>query len=73
MSYIEWVDLLDVTSMKPMLDGKQLCKVLGEKPGPWMKPALDILLQYQLRNPEETEAGEAIEEVRRERKRLKVG
>ncbi|SMQ54264.1 unnamed protein product [Zymoseptoria tritici ST99CH_3D7] len=43
-TFIEQVaslSLLDVISIKPLLDGKALAKAIGAPPGPWMKDALD--------------------------------
>lgn len=50
--------------MKPLLDGKALAKALSAPPGPWMKDALDVVMAWQLRNPETASAEGAIEEVR---------
>ena len=47
-----------------MLDGKTLAKALSTTPGPWMKEALDVVMAWQLRHPEKTDAEAAIEEVR---------
>lgn len=37
---------------KSLLDGKEICKVLGVKPGPWMKEAVDELIRWEFDNPE---------------------
>jgi hypothetical protein len=52
---------------KPLLRGTDLAKALGTKPGPWMKDALDVVMAWQLRNPDSTDATAAIEAVRASR------
>lgn len=37
------------------------------KPGPWMKDALDVVMAWQLRNPNATDPAQAIEEVKKSR------
>jgi len=38
------------------------------KPGPWMKDALEVVMAWQLRNPDTTDPAQAIEEVKKIRK-----
>lgn len=47
-----------------MVDGKQLTKELDTKPGPWVKDALDLVMVWQLRHPDETDPKGAIEAVK---------
>lgn len=70
LSRIKELDLLDVPSLKPMVDGKQLCDVFGAQNGPWVRKALDVVIEWQLQNPDETDTDSAIEEVRRRKKEL---
>ncbi|KAF3767498.1 poly A polymerase C-terminal region-like protein [Cryphonectria parasitica EP155] len=65
MEHIQSLDLLDAPSIKPLVDGRQLSKALGIKPGKWMSSALDVCVAWQLRNPKETDPAGAIDEVRR--------
>jgi tRNA nucleotidyltransferase (CCA-adding enzyme) len=60
-------NILDVDTFKPLLKGTDLAKALGTKPGPWMKDALDVVMAWQLRNPESSDADAAIEAVRASR------
>jgi tRNA nucleotidyltransferase (CCA-adding enzyme) len=53
-----------VDTFKPLLKGTDLAKALGTKPGPWMKEALDVVMAWQLRNPNSTDAAVAIEAVK---------
>ena len=62
---LESQSLLEVYSLKPLINGHELCKALGEKPGPWMKLALETIVEWQLGKPDESDPKEAIEEVRR--------
>lgn len=54
-------------TLKPLLDGKALAKAIGTPPGPWMKDALDVVMAWQLRNPDITDPQQAIEEVKIQR------
>ncbi|KAB2110373.1 hypothetical protein AG0111_0g496 [Alternaria gaisen] len=56
--------LLDVDTFRPLLKGTDLAKALGTKPGPWMKDALDVVMAWQLRNPNVTDPTAAIEAVK---------
>lgn len=56
-------------TFKPLLKGTDLAKSLGTKPGPWMKDALDVVMAWQLRNPDSTDADAAIEAVRASREK----
>jgi tRNA nucleotidyltransferase (CCA-adding enzyme) len=72
------MDLMDVASIKNILEGKRLQKELNAAPGPWMKDALDVCMAWQLRNPSLAETDlerartEAIEEVRSKMEELKI-
>jgi hypothetical protein len=50
--------------MKKLLDGRSLASALGVKPGKWTGRALDVCLAWQLRNPQETDPKDAIEEIK---------
>ncbi|CAN9276462.1 unnamed protein product [Alternaria alternata] len=56
--------LLDVDTFRPLLKGTDLAKALGTKPGPWMKDALDVVMAWQLRNPNVTDPTAAIDAVK---------
>ncbi|KAF2143828.1 uncharacterized protein K452DRAFT_224781 [Aplosporella prunicola CBS 121167] len=64
LSHIQNIDVGEAYNLKPLLDGKALAKALETPPGPWMKPALDVVTAWQLRNPSVTDAGDVIEDVR---------
>lgn len=64
---IQSLDLLDVCEAKTIIDGKALAGALGIKPGPWMKDALEVVMAWQLRNPDATDPSSAIEQVRASR------
>ena len=61
---IDSLDLLDAPNMQPIINGTELQKALETRAGPWMKPALDIIMSWQLRNPGIADPAEAIEAVR---------
>jgi tRNA nucleotidyltransferase (CCA-adding enzyme) len=67
------MDVMDAPALKPILSGTELSNSLGGvKPGPWMKPALDICMEWQLRNPGVKDASGAIEEVKKRSDELKI-
>lgn len=61
---LEAQDLLDIYDMKPLLNGGDLAKTLGEKPGKLIGQAIEVVIQWQLRNPGRNEPEEAKAEVR---------
>ena len=73
IDHLESMDLMDAPAIKSILSGTELSKALGGvKPGPWMKPALDVCMEWQLRNPGVDDAAGAIEEVKRRSEELKI-
>jgi hypothetical protein len=44
LSYVEKENLLDVTELKPIINGNELSEHLGARPGKWMSTALDMLV-----------------------------
>lgn len=66
------IDVFDAPSLKRLLDGRALAQALGTKPGKWTGQALDICMEWQLRNPRETDPAGAIEEVRKRSKELGI-
>lgn len=64
MSDIRNFGLSDAFNIRPLVDGKTLSAALSTKPGPWMTQALDIIMAWQLRNPDIIDPAAAIEEVK---------
>lgn len=71
--HIQKLNLTEAYALKPLLDGKTLAKALETPPGPWMKSALDVVMAWQLRNPEVTDPAGAVEEVRIQRQTQETG
>lgn len=63
---------MEAPTLKPLIDGTQLSKALGTKPGKWMAPALDVCIAWQLRHPEATDPAGAIDEVKIRRVELGI-
>ncbi|KAK8211984.1 hypothetical protein IWZ01DRAFT_569393 [Phyllosticta capitalensis] len=63
-SHVKSQNITEAYALKPLIDGKTLAKALETQPGPWMKDALDVVMAWQLRNPDIHDPSEAIEEVR---------
>ncbi|KAG8909753.1 CCA tRNA nucleotidyltransferase, mitochondrial [Tulasnella sp. 417] len=61
---VEELELEDAILAPPMLDGKEVCALLGMKPGVWMSNALAKVVEWQLGHPTGTkeECGEFIKE-----------
>jgi tRNA nucleotidyltransferase (CCA-adding enzyme) len=57
------LDILEVYNLKPLIDGKALAKAMNIAPGPWMKDALNVVVAWQLRNPNANDVDEVIKEV----------
>ena len=67
------LNLLDVDKLTPLVKGDQLCQALGGiKSGPWLKRALDMTMEWQLRNPDQTDPAGGISEVVERRKELSL-
>lgn len=67
------MDIMDAASEKNIIDGTSLSKALGGiKPGVWMRPALDVVMEWQLRNPGVKDPAGAIEEVKKRSEELDI-
>jgi len=67
------MDVMDAPLLKLLVNGDELKAALGGiKPGMWMKPALDVCIEWQLRNPGSEDKEAAINEVRMKRTELKI-
>ncbi|KAF2482960.1 hypothetical protein BDY17DRAFT_138728 [Neohortaea acidophila] len=67
VEHLKTLNILDAYTFKPLLDGKTLAKAINTPPGPWMKDALDVVMTYQLRNPDTANTDDAIAEVQLQR------
>ncbi|KAI1419039.1 hypothetical protein F5Y12DRAFT_319371 [Xylaria sp. FL1777] len=72
LDHLHGLDVLDAPSMKRIIDGTQLARALGVKPGKWMTGALEVCVAWQLRHPEATDPAGAVEEVDKRRKELDI-
>lgn len=64
MSYLKERDILNAPEFKPIIDGTALAKALQMRPGPWMREALEVVMAWQLRNPDETDIEGALQAVK---------
>ena len=68
---LESLDLLNVDKLRPLVNGNQIFSALGAgSVGPWMKKAMDIAMEWQLRNPNSSDPAGGIEEVLLRKKEL---
>ena len=58
--------------MKHIVNGTELCKILGHKGGRWIKDALNMVIDWQLRNPTEVSPNGAIAEVLKRKSELSL-
>lgn len=73
IDHLEAMDIMDAPAERSIIDGKLLSKELGgAKPGVWMRPALEVVMEWQLRNPGITDYKDAVEEVRKRSEELKI-
>ncbi|KAJ2973811.1 hypothetical protein NQ176_g6394 [Zarea fungicola] len=72
LDHLVELDVMDAPQLKRILDGRELARALGVKPGKWTGQALDVCVAWQLRNPTETDPTLAIEEVEKRRKDLGI-
>jgi tRNA nucleotidyltransferase (CCA-adding enzyme) len=64
--YVRHEALADVSAHTPIINGKKMAEVLQTKTGPWMKGALDLVMAWQLDNPDSSRE-DVIEMVKRKR------
>ncbi|KUJ07031.1 uncharacterized protein LY89DRAFT_602116 [Mollisia scopiformis] len=73
VDHLEAMEIMDVASEKCIIDGGKLSKALGGvKPGIWMRPALEVVIAWQLRNPGVRDPSGAIEEVKKRSEELQI-
>ncbi|EMR63769.1 putative trna nucleotidyltransferase protein [Eutypa lata UCREL1] len=72
LDHLQELDVMEAPSLKRLIDGTQLAKALGVKPGKWMAQALDVCVAWQLRHPEATDPAGAVEEVDSKRDELGI-
>ncbi|KAF3483311.1 tRNA nucleotidyltransferase [Arthroderma uncinatum] len=71
LQFLEEQTLLDVTELKPLVNGRDMIAALDSKAGAWLTSALEIAMEWQIRNPDRSDAAGAIEEVIRRKDELK--
>ena len=71
LSYIRDKNLLDVVFLKPLINGRDLTNALDVKQGPWVTQALEMVIGWQLRNPNRTDTEGPTEEVLSRKEELK--
>ena len=72
LDHLEEMEVLDAPSWRRIIDGTQLAKALNLKPGKWMAAALDVCMAWQFRNPNATDPGGAVEEVKKKAEALGI-
>lgn len=67
---ISALDLTEVCTLKALINGKDMAKEFGAKPGPWMTKAVDMLILWQLRHPGSEDKVAAMESLKQQRGEL---
>ncbi|KAK2877213.1 hypothetical protein FQN49_001337 [Arthroderma sp. PD_2] len=71
LQFLEKQDLLDVNNLRPLVNGRDMVAALNAKPGAWLTSALEIAMEWQIRNPDRSDAEGAIEEAIRRKEEFK--
>jgi hypothetical protein len=58
--YIEEQDMLEVDSVRPFMDGNSVREALDVPKGPGIARAMELVVEWQVRNPGNQEVKEAI-------------
>ncbi|CAN8102568.1 unnamed protein product [Discula destructiva] len=72
IDHLQKLELMDAPSIRPLADGRMISAALGIKPGKWMSSVTDVCMEWQLRNPQETDPAGAFDEVRLRKKELGI-
>jgi hypothetical protein len=72
LDHLQELDVMDAPAIKRLIDGTQLAKALGVKPGRWMTAALDVVMKWQLQHAGVTDPTGAIEEVKARKEALGI-
>ena len=72
LSHLSSLKLLNVDQLKPIVSGKELMKAFNTKGGKWVSVALDFVMEWQLRNPDQTDPASAIAEVKDRKEELNI-
>ncbi|CAD6591550.1 MAG: CCA tRNA nucleotidyltransferase, mitochondrial [Alectoria sarmentosa] len=70
--HLSSLNLLDVDQLEPIVKGDTLMKAFNTKGGKWVSLALNCMIEWQLRNPDRTDAAGAIAEVVRRKEELNI-
>ncbi|EEQ31050.1 CCA tRNA nucleotidyltransferase, mitochondrial [Microsporum canis] len=71
LQFLEEQNLLDVYNLRPLVNGRDMIAALNAKPGAWLTSALEITVEWQIRNPDRSDAEGAIDEAIRRREEFK--
>ncbi|EED12842.1 tRNA nucleotidyltransferase [Talaromyces stipitatus ATCC 10500] len=72
LSYLEKEDLLEVSELRPIANGKEVSTAFGLPDGKWLSSALDMLISWQLLHPHNADKNQALEELKSRRAELGV-
>ncbi|KAF4988175.1 hypothetical protein FGRMN_9920 [Fusarium graminum] len=72
LDHLTKLNVFEAPSLKAILNGRELALALGTKAGKWTGQALEVVLAWQFRHPDEIDPAGAIEEVQQRRKELGI-
>ena len=72
LTYLENEDLLEVSELRPIANGKEISAAFGLPNGRWLASALEMLISWQLLNPKSLDKEEALEVLKSRRAELGI-
>lgn len=72
LSYLEKEDLLEVTELRPIANGKEVSAAFELPNGRWLASALEMLIRWQLLHPHNTDKDQALEVLKSRRAELGI-
>lgn len=72
LSYLEKEDLLEVTELRPIANGKEISAAFGLPSGKWLASALEMLISWQLLHPKSPDKDQALEVLKSRRAELGI-
>ncbi|KAI9780233.1 MAG: CCA tRNA nucleotidyltransferase, mitochondrial [Geoglossum umbratile] len=72
LQHLEKLGILEAHLLKPLVDGNRLCQELHAQRGPWIKGALEVVMEWQLKHPDQADPQAAVMEVEKRRTQLGI-
>lgn len=63
---------MEVTELKPIVNGREISEFLDAPMGPWMSRALDVVIRWQLLHPGVTDKEQALQDLASKKDELQI-